>query len=79
VETTEKYFIIAIFVIINKEIAKLIMLKNCLLQMNDIYDVQQTLSQAPKQISRKYYICIATVSRGNPMRAGDCYIIIVSN
>jgi len=24
--------------------------------MNDIYDFQQTLSQAPKQISRKYYI-----------------------
>ncbi len=62
-------------VIINKEIAKLIMLKNCLLQMNDIYDVQQTLSQAPKQISRKYYICIATVSRGNPMRAGDCILL----
>ncbi len=55
-ETTEKYFIIAILVIINKEIAKLIMLKNDLLQINDIYDVRQTLSQAPKQISRKYYI-----------------------
>ncbi len=30
--------------------------KKLLAQMNDIYDFQQTLSQAPKQISRKYYI-----------------------